>query len=86
MLTADGTVSCWGANYHGVLGRGTDTPKETIGPVTGAPSNVSELSLGRYHSCAWQEGVGAWCWGDNTQGQVGTGTGPAVTTPQLVGP
>ena len=87
MLTADGVLSCWGANYHGALGRGTDTTMELIGPVMGALPGVTDIAPGRYHSCVLQQGVGASCWGDNARGQLGVGAGvPFATTPRFVGP
>ena len=87
MLTADSVLSCWGANYHGALGRGTDTSQELIGPVTSAPQGISDIAPGRYHSCVLEENKGAWCWGDNARGQLGVGPNvPFATTPQLVGP
>ena len=50
-LLGDGTVSCWGANYYGQLGNGTNTRSNVPVPVTGITNAVS-ITAGTDHSCA----------------------------------
>ena len=69
---------CWGRDYYGELGNGT-----TTGITGGYPSPVlvgsgthtfTAVSAGFHHSCAVGPGDLAYCWGDNTYGQLGNGT------------
>jgi alpha-tubulin suppressor-like RCC1 family protein len=85
-VLADGTVSCWGADSHGELGRvtapGTDassTP-ETVPNLGGAVS----LGLGGNHSCAALTDGTARCWGENGRGQLGDGTTTDSLSPVVV--
>jgi alpha-tubulin suppressor-like RCC1 family protein len=88
-LMADGTVSCWGYNGGGQLGRGagTDTtPHYKSAPVTGI-SGATFLSTGvGAHFCAIVAGGEIRCWGGNDYGQLGNGTtaSPGSTTPVVV--
>jgi alpha-tubulin suppressor-like RCC1 family protein len=60
---ADKTVTCWGQNGFGQLGRGNF--------VNGGPekvlnlSNVKQVSMGDGHACALKEDNSIVCWGDN---------------------
>ena len=74
-VARDGTVYTWGHNEGGQLGR-TPTGAEPAGrpgPVPG-PSGATGVSAGRTHSTAIT-GSGAWAWGGNQYGQLGTTTG-----------
>ena len=69
----DGVLKCWGKNYNGQLGDGTDFNRAR--PVTvdlgGAASSVS---LGDAHTCSVLTDGTLKCWGYNDDGQVGDGT------------
>ncbi len=91
-VTTDGEVRCWGKNTSGQLGDGTTTatanPSTVVavdgpGPLTG----VDEVALGSNHSCALHSAGEVVCWGNNSAGQLGTGTttNSAVPTPVVVG-
>ena len=74
-VARDGTVYTWGHNEGGQLGR-TPTGAEPAGrpgPVPG-PSGATGVGAGRTHSTALT-GSGAWAWGGNQYGQLGTPTG-----------
>ena len=65
---------CWGDNYFGQLGDGTDFGSwKTITPL-GLSSVVTAIGSGGGHVCALLENGGVRCWGDNSAGQVGDGT------------
>ncbi len=66
---------CFGDDRDGQLGRGTEgaesddpAPIETDGPATGP---LVQLSAGWFHGCAAEADGDAWCWGNNSSGQVG---------------
>lgn len=71
-LLADDTVSCWGNNNNGLLGH---DPSKDLGvqfapkPVTGL-TNVGDLALGDFHSCAVTRDNQVLCWGENGAGQL----------------
>jgi hypothetical protein len=82
-LTADGTVHCWGANGFGQLGINSAIDNRLAGQVqtsTGVLTNVIGIAAGANMSCAFRDDLSLWCWGDNGQGQLGTGSSGA---PQL---
>lgn len=67
------TLYCWGANESGQLGDGTMTNRWTPVPVFGLGATVLGVAAGQRHSCALDSGYQALCWGDNSQGQLGSG-------------
>jgi alpha-tubulin suppressor-like RCC1 family protein len=94
-LIAGGTVQCWGGNFFGQLGDGTNTGPDTCsiyGPCSTKPEDVSGLggtviavSAGIQHTCALMTGGTVKCWGGNSGGQLGTGvSGGSSLTPVSV--
>jgi alpha-tubulin suppressor-like RCC1 family protein len=85
-LTTSGSVHCWGSNYSGALGAPAE---ETCGEldgmellcssrpvdVVGLGSGVAAIATGGAHTCAVSIAGGLKCWGSNTYGQIGDGTG-----------
>jgi alpha-tubulin suppressor-like RCC1 family protein len=91
-LNTSGQAYCWGFNDQGQLGNGSTT---TIFPDTasGAPPWVLPVSgglvfdsvtAGYKHTCALTPAGAAYCWGDNSFGQLGTGTTIGSTVPVAV--
>ncbi len=87
-LATNGTAYCWGENGHAQLGIGT-----AAGPVEGCPAAVpcstrplgvaggltfSELDAGFQHTCGLATNGTAYCWGFNSNAELGIGsnTGP----------
>jgi alpha-tubulin suppressor-like RCC1 family protein len=87
-LVDDGTVSCWGSNNYGQLGRGTTKSgqdPETVLNLSGA----WQLAVGKYHACVLivSDTPGSddiQCWGLNSDGQLGDGTYVHSTVPVYV--
>jgi hypothetical protein len=95
VLTATGTVRCWGGNEQGQLGNNTTT--DSPSPVTvrmrfqfGRTVEIRTLTeivglvsdLG--HTCALRVNGQPFCWGRNLEGQIGNGT-PSDTRPLATG-
>ena len=72
-LTAGGGVKCWGWNFAGQLGNGTNYPHNMPVDVTGLTSGVKTVAAGGLHTCVVIDSDGVKCWGDNTSGQIGDG-------------
>jgi alpha-tubulin suppressor-like RCC1 family protein len=82
----DSTLLCFGANEHGQLGLGTTTqqPKPTsVAPLAG---KVVRVSAGAAHACAFTTEGNLYCWGDNRDGQLGTGDTNARNVPTKIDP
>jgi Regulator of chromosome condensation (RCC1) repeat len=84
-LTDNGRAYCWGKNYQGQLGNGT------VGDSTDVPTPVAgdlvfaALTGSSSHVCGLDTGGAAYCWGNNSEGETGTGTlSPSVPTPTAV--
>jgi alpha-tubulin suppressor-like RCC1 family protein len=81
-----GQVYCWGWNWEGQLGDGTNTNRNTPTLVAGGEmgnSGVTAVAAGGSHTCALKGGQ-VYCWGYNSAGQLGNGTNTDSTTPTLV--
>lgn len=88
---AAGRAYCWGSNQFGQLGHAAalttcaGIPCQPVPPpqeiMTGS---FRALSAGATHTCAIDQENIAWCWGDNTYGQLGTGTRQAAARPVRV--
>jgi alpha-tubulin suppressor-like RCC1 family protein len=85
-LTSSGAAFCWGDNSSGQLGSATpDVIVDNPVPVTG-PNGFSQISSGAFHTCALNSVGAAFCWGDNSSGQLGNGdaSGFPSTVPAAV--
>jgi regulator of chromosome condensation (RCC1) repeat-containing protein/Big-like domain-containing protein/Regulator of Chromosome Condensation (RCC1) repeat protein len=73
-LTADGVAWCWGRNNLGQLGSGDVSAfRATAAPIGGA-TRFKSLGSKWTSTCALTADGAAYCWGDNTLGQVGSVT------------
>ena len=73
-----GGAWCWGFNEAGALGAGLDFEalEESTFPlpvVAEQGQAFASISVGSFHSCAVDDEGGAWCWGNNEFGELGTG-------------
>ena len=86
---ANGRAVCWGNNGAGRLGDGTTTDRARPvyvrnGADTAAMAGVTQLTAGSAHTCARLSNGRVTCWGANTEGQIGDGTGVTHDLPTLV--
>jgi alpha-tubulin suppressor-like RCC1 family protein len=76
-LTEAGAAYCWGHNDRGQLGTGSVGGPGTFSavpvPVAGGLQFVT-LAARSYHTCAVTAAGEAYCWGDNSSGQLGDGS------------
>jgi alpha-tubulin suppressor-like RCC1 family protein len=81
-LTEGSRVFCWGNNFYGQLGNGTDinspTPIEITDPSISG--KILEISAGGNHTCA-TDYSSAHCWGRNTHGQLGINSDISTKVP-----
>jgi alpha-tubulin suppressor-like RCC1 family protein len=74
----DSSLWCFGANEQGQLGIGNTTQQTKPASVTPLAGQVVRVSTGAAHTCVFTTDGSVWCWGDNREGQLGTGD----TTPR----
>lgn len=81
-LDADGLAHCWGANGSGQLGDGSNDASASPVAVSG-DLEFTDLGVGVRHACGVTAADGkVYCWGDNSDGQLGVGqSGGSSTTP-----
>ncbi len=82
-VAADGAAWCWGANDAGQLGSdatlpscnngeiGHDYPCSAVPVAVAGGLSFAAISAGGMHTCALTTNGTAYCWGDNTWGQLG---------------
>ncbi|HSM04667.1 MAG TPA: cytochrome c peroxidase [Longimicrobiales bacterium] len=84
-VDADGVAWCWGSNERGQLGRSLLVVASPVPEVVEGPPALRAVGAGDRHTCAATRELVAWCWGDNSFGQLGldttTGDPSAVPTP-----
>src|SRR6266568_3028021 len=94
-LTAAGDAYCWGENASGQLGAAatetcTSASGRTVALCSHLPLPVStnqifgSIFAGGHHTCAITTGGKAYCWGENSNGQLGTGNTSGSDVPVLV--
>ena len=72
-IRTDGSLWCWGANPAGQLGLGVRTGDQPTPQHVGTGTDWRRLAAKARFNCALRTGDSLWCWGDNSDGQVGTG-------------
>jgi len=83
-LAGSGSVWCWGANFSGQLGDGTNTARSVPARVRGLPAGVTSIAAGSEHTCAATSAGVVGCWGANSSGQLGDGTNSNRNIPVTV--
>ena len=92
ILSQDGVPHCFGDGSNGKLGNGAAGSSSVPVPVTMPDDQQAwafvALSCGRDYTCALDQQGHAYCWGDNSDGQLGLGAaaaGQAVAAPTALG-
>ena len=87
-LLIDATLYCWGANMEGQLGQadqpppnGDDTAVDGLNPVAVGTGNWRSVDTGDGHTCAISLDGNLWCWGRNSEHELGADTRIQVREP-----
>ncbi len=92
-LLSTGKVQCWGFANGGRLGDGGNgtyinenslTPVTVIKDISNDLENVVQIEAGSTHTCAVLDTGELFCWGINSNGQLGDGTTEFQSTPVRV--
>ena len=87
-----GAAQCWGDNTTGQLGNGTTAQSLLPVQVSGLTSGVAAISIGTGNGASFSAfacavvGGGLQCWGNNGNGELGTGGGAGSSTPAVAIP
>jgi len=80
-ITISGALGCWGSHYGGpIIDNAGSNPSLQLASITGLGSDVDEVSVGDYSSCA-RQGTSVKCWGANNTGQLGNNSDADSDTP-----
>jgi alpha-tubulin suppressor-like RCC1 family protein len=86
-LSSLGIMDCWGDNTYGQLGVGEAASELQFSYAAQRVSNltgVQSIAVGGTSACAILSGGTVWCWGNNTNGQLGNGTTQSSSVPVQV--
>lgn len=84
-LRANGTLWCWGANPAGQLGLGESTAEEHAPRQVGTDTTWTHIVARARFVCGLHQDHSLWCWGDDSNGQIGIDSVVDQRTPQRVG-
>ena len=74
-LRTTGRLFCWGDDAFGDLGNGgSNTPRSIPTEVAGHATNWAAVSVGDVHACALKISGRLFCWGLDSNGQLGDNT------------
>jgi alpha-tubulin suppressor-like RCC1 family protein len=73
-IKTDGTLWCWGLNASGQLGDNTATTRSSPVQTVAFGTNWKQVSAGYKYTAAIKTDGTLWCWGENTNGQLGDNT------------
>ena len=82
-VVSGGEAWCWGFNFSGQLGDGSQTMRLSPVRVSGGLL-FNSVTGGNSHTCGVTVDDVAYCWGHNFQGQLGDGTNIGRALPTRV--
>lgn len=88
VIASDNLAYCWGSGTNGRLGNNSTANSlvpvavNTAGVLSG--KTILQIATGSRHSCAIASDNLVYCWGRNTEGQLGDNTTSQRTTPVAV--
>ena len=86
-IKTDGSLFCWGWNFNGQIGNGNFFSGGATAPraIESTPAWQS-VTNGDYHTCGIRDDNTAWCWGSNSDGQLGDGSWDADGAADIASP
>jgi hypothetical protein len=85
VTTTTGAAYCWGFNNTGAVGDGTTTMRLVPTAVVGGLLFTTvDVAMVNGHACGVTTSGAAYCWGDNTNGQLGDGSTSQSSVPVAV--
>ena len=87
VVTSDGRVQCAGSNREGQMASGRVGGIQPAPAPIDLPGPVQSLAVGAFHACAVLTDDNVYCWGSNSDGQLGfepAGPGVFFSTPESV--
>ena len=73
-IKSDDTVHCWGANTYGATGQNTAAGNTLTPAAISGGGTWKSVSTFFRHTCGIKSDDTAWCWGYNSDGQIGDNT------------
>lgn len=83
-LNFTGQAYCWGVSSRGALGNGATSNNATPMPVQQGALRFASLAASGDHTCGLTPAGQAYCWGDNSTGQLGNGATSTAANPNPV--
>jgi alpha-tubulin suppressor-like RCC1 family protein len=75
-LRANGTIFCWGTNGNAQAGATSPATVPRTAPIqAGVHADYVDLALGDRFTCGLRQNRSVYCWGSDSTGQLGNGTG-----------
>jgi alpha-tubulin suppressor-like RCC1 family protein len=79
--TEGGQIYCWGRNESGQLGDGSVVDSDAPVQVVDVAGGFGMITAGGRHACALDLQGAAYCWGANSDGQLGDGSTTSSSQP-----
>jgi alpha-tubulin suppressor-like RCC1 family protein len=83
-IMPDQTLWCWGDNSQGQLGTANETSEREPVAIAVPGHAWAQVATGVTHTCALATDGSLWCWGDNSNGQLGIGSNEWRQSPSRV--
>jgi alpha-tubulin suppressor-like RCC1 family protein len=83
-IGADHQARCWGDNTVGQMGVGGAITGDSVPVVVNSAITFDSVVTGLAHSCGLNSAGAAWCWGINSNGELGNGGSAASAVPSPV--